>query len=790
MTRELLGKILVDSGKITEEQLAEALARQKTAGRRLGRTLLEMGAIDEATLVLVLAQQGGFAQIDPRGTMVDPDLLDKLPQTAASRLGALPLDHAGPHLVRVAMRNPLDLEARRDVEFALGKAILPLVSRSQELDKAIAECYGLEQRLGAILEAVERPSTSRAAPTLAIDVSALERGLKQGGLKPYVDLVNFLLANAHAARASDIHFESQEGGMRVRYRIDGELRPVMTLPKWVERGLISRIKVVGEMDVSNRREPQEGKVRAVVGSEEMDLRVSILPSQFGETCVIRVLNPGVLAVDLTELGFTAAQLQGYYRLISQPEGMLLVTGPTGSGKSTTLYASIKRLRASHNSIVTVEDPVEYSVPGITQVQVDERRAMTFSTSVRWLLRQDPNVLVIGEIRDRETAATACEAALTGHLVLSTLHTRDCLSTITRLRDLGVPHYLTSTTLLGVVAQRLVRKLCPSCRRPGQPDPAVWRKLELEPVALPGSCLAGPGCPDCQYTGYRGRIGVYEVLRIDDALRELMRGGADVAALRRAAGEGALAPWREGILEKVHGGVTSLEEVVRHLDPQSLAGLSAAAPPLDGSPEQRSASRLSGGEPGPAADTSAALPRLAAATDAAGTGHQGDVPVDVVATVEVLPPSAPTRAETQPEGRTILAVDDSEEVLTLVGYTLEGVGYRVLKARDGRSALELVDKQLGHDPVHLVVLDVMMPDMSGFEVAKKLKENIATAFLPVLILSARGEQAYVKEGFRAGADDYLPKPFDPEELELRVGALLRRAYRELPASPEPVGDLEP
>ena len=753
MSAPLLGKVLVDSGNIDAEQLDRAIELQESLGKRLGEILMEMGALSEESLAVGLAQQVGFELIDPMTERVEPDLLAKVEKEKALAWCALPLQHTAPQVVRVAMANPFDLDVRRDLEFMLGAGIEPVVCNSTMLTEAIRMHYGLERELQSMLQSVKPADQVEVTAVMDIDLETIEKRLREGGARPYVDLFNFLLANAHASRASDIHLDAMEDAIRVRYRIDGVLRQAMKLPKWIEPGLISRIKVVGRMDLSAHHKPQEGKVRASIAGKEKDLRIVTMPSQFGERCVIRILDPEILQVALSDLGLASSQLKDYYRLISQPQGMILITGPTGSGKSTTLYATLNRLHSDQMSIVSVEDPVEYTLPGITQVQVDERRGLTFPAAARSLLRQDPNVLVIGEIRDRETAAVAFQAALTGHLVFATLHTTDTVSTVTRLRDLDVPMYLVGSTLLGVVAQRLVRRLCPHCREPGEPAPGAWDQLEREPVPLPDAFVPGGGCRECLYTGYRGRVGVFEVLRVNDAIRSLIVSGADESAVRRAAQQANLVPLTDMALDKVAAGMTSLQEVARHVR----------------TPFSGRTGRVAAYRPSMDPDEDRTVPT----TDPAPEVQLADTDHDLVEPSHLPDSSAPSDGEA-PEH--ILVVDDSDEILDLVRYSLEDSGFRVQVARSGEEGLEVIERQRVNDPIHLVVLDVMMPGMSGFEVCEQLKQDIATAFLPVLILSARGDQAHVKDGFRAGADDYLPKPFDPEELELRIQALLRRAYR--------------
>jgi len=777
MATQLLGRVLVDAGLIAPEQLDQAIELQKTRDARLGQILVETGAIDEEALAVGLARQVGFKLVDPKTAVREPHLLSQLPQEMATKLQALPLGHSAPGVIQVAMSNPFDMDGRRDIEFALGMAIEPMVAFEGALREAIGKYYGLERELEAMLESVQPAASVQVSPAMDIDIEDIENRLRAGGAKPYIELLNYLLAKAYSLDASDVHLEPQENHLRIRYRIDGVLREAMKLPKWVEAGVLTRIKVVGEMDLSIHRRAQDGKVRIVISGREMDLRISVVPSQFGENCVLRILDPAILDLDLSDLGFTTPQLQTYYRMVTQPRGMIISTGPTGAGKSTTLYATIKRLRSEQTSIVTVEDPIEYTLPGITQMQVDERHGMGFAASIRSLLRQDPNVMIIGEIRDPETAATAFQAALTGHLVFSTLHTGDSISTITRLRDLEVPLYLLGSALLGVVAQRLVRRLCPHCRQPAEMTDADWNKLHLEPMAMERVYRPGSGCRRCLYTGYRGRVGVYEILRVDDALRKSIFDGADETELRRVAAEGGLHTLLLGGVDKIREGVTSVPEVGRHLIdlwvPRSAKPVQAPVEPMQvasdtGAPVVPPAAEPEAAEPEEEPGEAGGSPEHEAAPDPApAAGQVEELPTGSFMAVPEIPEAGDEK---------ILVVDDSDEILEMVRFALSGAGYCVATATNGKDALDHIERTVVTDPVHLVVLDVMMPGMNGFEVCQKLKEDISTAFLPVLILSARGEQSYIHEGFRSGADDYLSKPFDPEELELRIRALLKRAYR--------------
>ncbi len=737
MSGQRFGEILVRDGLLGAEALLLALEAQKgelPKKRRLGQILREQGVIADQAIAQVLSQQYGFPLVDPLTATVDPTLLARLEDRTALRLLALPLQAVADQVVRVAMADPLNITTRRDLEFALGAAVEIAVAPEDRLREAIEKHYTLDRQLASYLAAIPADSGARSALTgiLEVDRGASEDRLREGGGRPYVDLVNLLLADASEQRASDIHIEPQEGGVRVRYRVDGVLREVLRLPRWVEAGILSRVKIIASLDIAEKRKAQDGRVRVNISGSPLDLRVSVVPSQFGETAVLRLLDPRIVEADLSALGFQSYAFQTYYRLISRPQGLVLITGPTGSGKSTTLYATINRLRSEQTSICTIEDPIEFTIDGLTQMAVDEKRGMTFAHCIRAMLRQDPNVLIIGEVRDKETAHAACQAALTGHLVLATLHTNDTVSAIGRMRDLEVPSYLLGATLTGIVAQRLVRRLCPTCRLPAQPRDLDWNRLSIPPQEFTGTPhRVGPGCSPCRHVGYKGRVGVYEILNIDETLRDLVYQGADEGRLRDAAREtGARTLLEDGLL-KMWEGVTSVEELARVLPGGGWVSAPAPTPPASIEPDS------------------------------------DDLPE--ISTVELLPSEPRPVAE---DADLILVVDDAAEIRELVKFTLQSSGYRVITANDGLEALEAVKRHT----VSLVVLDVMMPGMTGFEVCQHLKQDLTTAFLPVLILSARGDQAHIKSGFRAGADDYLPKPFDPEELELRVAALLRRAYR--------------
>ncbi len=767
-----LGEILVERG-LLETALSEALAQQKLQpGLRLGVALVQLGVVSEDDVAEALAAQKGIPYVDPTRVQVDPSLVWKVSRHLAERRQIIPIGPSGDGKIVVAMADPEDREAIRELEFALNASVQPAVAAPGKLRRAIFRHYSMEPVAERMLSGVdpELRRLTRAPNYLDLDPGAIQSHLQGRGRQVYIDLVNFLLINAIERGASDVHLEPQAEEMRVRFRIDGMLREAVRIPSWAQDSIISRLKVLGKMDVAQRRRPQDGKVSASFGDRRVELRIATMPSQFGESVVVRILDPRMVRQDLAELGWRREALQTYYRILGNPRGLVLVCGPTGSGKSTTLYATIHRLNREQTSIVTIEDPVEYSLAGITQVQVDEAAGVSFASSIRALMRQDPNVLVIGEIRDAQTAAAATDAATTGHLVLSTLHTSSVVGAITRLRDLGVPNYMLGAAISGLVAQRLVRRVCPECSVPAEPTPEDWLRLGLKAVELgPKARRVGPGCPYCQYMGYAGRIGIFEILPFSQKISALVQEGAGEAALWDWVQHESLVTLFEDALRRVQQGHTTMEEIGR-LVPVADYPRPVIEAALRRSQAERSA---------------------AAELESAGDLGPAPVPVDVIDLEPLHTEDLPAEPDSIPEpaeqaaaepaeevvarpaaktGRpTVLVVDDAEEIVQLVTMTLED-DYDIRVARDGIEAMNAVAE--AHPD--LIVLDVMMPRMSGYEVCQSLKEFEDTADIPVLFLSARGETAHIKKGFYAGADDYLPKPFDPEEMMLRVRALLRRS----------------
>jgi type IV pilus assembly protein PilB len=541
-----LGKLLVERGAITSTQLEQALAHQQKKKRiPLGQALIELGLATPDVVLTALAEQYGLPSTRINAYTMDPAAAVMLPEKVARTYLALPLFRVD-NTLTVALANPRDLRALDDLRFASGCEINPVLALADEIGPAIDRCYS-----GGLtgIDSFEPLVVVEEGP--AGDRSDVEPDQSRA-----VQLVDQILARAALDRASDIHLEPQERGLRVRLRIDGVLTEVGMLPTSLAPPVIARIKVLGGMDIAERRLPQDGRLHATIGPRRLDLRISTYPTVWGEKCVLRLLDRTAHQLRLEEVGMTAEILTTYRAMVSSPEGIVLVTGPTGSGKTSTLYATLNDLRHTGVNIITLENPVEYEIEGINQGQTNDKAGFTFATGFRAILRQDPDVILVGEIRDRETLDVAIEASLTGHLVLSTLHTNSAVATVTRLVEMGLDPYLLSSAVLGIVAQRLVRRVCEQCRTTVPVPP------ELVNVFHGDRLQRGIGCKECRSTGYRGRIGVFELLRMNEELRRLVLRRAPEDELLAANRKQGFATLLEAGISRVSEGVTTLEEVLR------------------------------------------------------------------------------------------------------------------------------------------------------------------------------------------------------------------------------------
>ncbi|WP_044894626.1 GspE/PulE family protein [Bacillus alveayuensis] len=544
--RKRLGDLLVEAGLITPEQLQEAL-KEKAQGQKLGDVLLQLGYITEQQLIEVLEFQLGIPHVSLYRYPIDPKLTSLVPKEFAKRNMLIPLKKEGDRLL-VAMADPLDFFAIDDLRLSTGFHIETAIASKDDILRAINKYYDIDESVEEYLQ---------MAPTG--DAVEEERVIEEDS--PIVRLVNQILQMAVEQRASDIHIDPQETKVLIRYRVDGMLRTERVLPKHMQSMFTTRIKILANMDITEHRIPQDGRIKMNLDFHPIDLRVSTLPTIYGEKIVMRILDLGAALNDINKLGFNKLNLQRFIQLIEKPTGIVLITGPTGSGKSSTLYAALNRLNREEVNIITIEDPVEYQLEGINQIQVNPNVGMTFAQGLRSILRQDPNVIMVGEIRDRETAEVAIRAALTGHLVLSTLHTNDALSTVTRLIDMGIEPFLVATSLNGVVSQRLVRRICRDCQQEQEPT-----KREIEIFSKRGltidKVIRGRGCPMCNMTGYKGRIALHELLVMTDDMRRVILNKEPFLKLRELAIKNKTIFLIDDGLLKVKQGLTTLEEVLK------------------------------------------------------------------------------------------------------------------------------------------------------------------------------------------------------------------------------------
>jgi type IV pilus assembly protein PilB len=553
--KKLFGELLLETGVITPEQLTKGLERQRQTGERLGRALTALG-VREEQIAETLARQLGIPLINLHQQGIDPAAAALLPEPLARKYTVVPVKRNGTRLI-LAMADPLDVVALDDVSIATGHGVSPVITTITEIKAAIERVYGIREHARGIIE--EIAPVARGTPDDAAAEAAADRPDA-----PVIRLADLILNQGIRDRASDVHIEPTENEVRVRYRIDGVLHTAMTVPKQAYVPLVARFKVMARMNVAEHRVPQDGSFQMASEGRPVDFRVSTIPVLYGERVALRILDKSQAILTLPQLGMDAETLERYERLIRLPYGILLVSGPTGSGKTTTLVSSIALLNAMDRNIMSVEDPVEYQIAGVSQMEVNLRAGLTFANALRSLVRQDPDVLMVGEIRDAETAEIATHASLTGHLVFSTIHTNDAPSVITRLLDMGVEPFLIGSSLAGALAQRLVRVLCPDCRRPA---PALLPEVEGELRRALGDGAAlnvyePVGCVRCRYTGYRGRTGIFELLTVTPRLRPLVLRHASSEELMAAARGDGMRTMRETGLARVAEGVTTLEEVVR------------------------------------------------------------------------------------------------------------------------------------------------------------------------------------------------------------------------------------
>lgn len=588
---ERLGELLVKRNFITPEQLKKAQEEQKLKGGRLESILLKLGYIKEDELLAFLSAQFRVPSVKLSRLEINPNVIKLIPPSISKKYFIIPINRVGPKLT-LAMADPSNIVVIDEIKFMTGFNVEPVVASETEIADAIKKYYGGGGTLTGSGSTSFQPldysleEDKESAPDLDIDSSLVDVDefdkLVHGAVDsvevvenqtaeeieeiggPIIKIVNGILIKAIKVGASDIHFEPYERSFRVRYRVDGVMRREMTLPIQIKNAIVSRLKIMAKLDIAERRLPQDGRIKLRLGKgREMDFRVSTIPVLFGEKVVLRLLDKSALQLDMTKLGFEESSLEDFKNALRKPVGMILVTGPTGSGKTTTLYSALSELNKETENIVTAEDPVEYNFMGINQVQMHEEIGLTFASALRAFLRQDPDIIMVGEIRDFETAQIAVQAALTGHLVLSTLHTNDAPGTITRLIDMGIEPFLISSAVILILAQRLVRKICSECREPIKVHPQLLIDLGVPPDEVKTfTVYKGKGCPICNQSGYKGRIGLYEVMPIKEEIKELILSRSSTSEIKKEAMRLGMKTLRQSGIIKIREGLTTIEEVLR------------------------------------------------------------------------------------------------------------------------------------------------------------------------------------------------------------------------------------
>jgi type IV pilus assembly protein PilB len=835
MSRQL-ASILEKAGLLPRDEIRRAVQLAERRNRPLWDVILSEKGVSEEELADAISTHMHIPRVRLAATTIELEAVRSISEELARRYVCIPVsrdDHRSkeeegkeperssrrvrPTMV-LAMANPADMAAMQDVEFASGCLIRPVVATRAEVMDAIERHYDPEDSLQDLLANV---SESEDLQIVSVEGEEGETSVSdarsQAEAAPVVKMVNLIVLDGIKQGSSDIHIEPGVNDIQVRNRVDGMLRDFMQVPKWLHGPLVSRLKILAKLDIAERRLPQDGRIKVHFQNLDVDLRVSTLPTHFGEKVVLRVLGSGKAVPKTTELGMRSEDLSVLKTACAQPQGMILVTGPTSSGKTTTLYSVLNEKKDPSINIITVEDPIEFQLPGINQVQVNVKAGLTFAATLRSILRQDPDVILLGEVRDLETAEIAFHAAMTGHLVFSTVHTNSTTATVARLLELGVDPYLVGTSVNLILAQRLVRKICLKCREEYKPDPEHLERLRINEQDY--TFYHGAGCEACGKTGYSGREGVFELLRMTPTVKDLVNRKASELELRKAALSAGTRLLLQDALDKVAQGLTTVEEVLRVIQLQedeivrcphcnSLINLEFSTCPyclhtlkvvcqacgqelkpewricpycnskvtkmtLIGEMEKPAMLPAASGEgvaPQPA-EAMPAAPTAAPAAPAQATGPAA-APAPSSAGLAAAPPLT---AAVPPPGKApkILVVDDDEVIRRLVTKALGSlpVTPEIFSAADGKEGLATA-KKVRPD---LVVLDIMMPGLSGFDVCQKLRSNIQTAFIPILMLTGNTDEESRTKGYMVGTDDYMSKPFSVPELHNRVTRLLRRTY---------------
>ena len=754
-TRKRLGDLLVDEGVLTPQQVDELLSsRIEVDGRleRLGEAAVRLGFCSQDEIGMVLAQQMDLEYRDDHVLPVDAELASRTSRSLAERHLVMPLRAEDGDVVAVACVDPTNIVGLDDVRVAIGARRLRIVVvPTKTLRQTIQEAYGVEARA----QQDDFFSAYRKEEEEAEEIEITATSENDG---PIIKLADEIILRALTGGASDIHVEPRPDSIVVRNRIDGVLHETMNLPRQISGPLISRIKLIAGLDIAEKRKPQDGRAHFRGSDREedaVDLRLSTLPTMFGESVVIRLLRRDNARLTPEDIGMSSAQAAQVLSAVERPQGLVLVTGPTGSGKTSTLYTFLQHLATEERKLITVEDPVEYELEGVVQSQVNERAGYTLNRALRTMLRQDPDIVMVGEIRDPETAELALHASLTGHLVLSTLHTNDAPSAVVRLAELGMPGYLIASALTMVMAQRLVRTVCPDCTREVPPNDRHRQRLSLPPDMR---FVEGAGCNACMHSGYRGRAGVFEILTVDGPVRELIADNASTDAIAQAARASGLRGLREDAIHKAGQGMTTLDEVLRVTPRTEHAANHCPVCAQQVEVDFRTCPWCTADlRPNQCAQCERALDPAWLACPSCGTAT-GTTSGPVAVEGEGDPTTLPR----------ILVVDDDPSVRGALQAMLAG-DFEVVEADCGEAALAAVHASR----FDAAVIDKGLPDLDGYAVTREIRARPTVRDLPIMIITGYDDPETEMEGLRAGADDWLAKPVDLEVLIARLTRLLRR-----------------
>ncbi len=745
---EWLARTLVEHD-IIEKDLLDQLQQQYATSEYLMDVLIQNGFFSEEDMVAFITRVLKVPFVNLDETNIQKKAVDLVPEKIARKYDVFPYA-VNDNAITIASFDPFNLNAEKEVEFSSGRYVKTVYSHRRMITSKINEYYTPDKFIGDIVD---------KANINADDMETENSSIDDSESAPIVKLVNMIISGSIDQDASDIHIEPLEKSIIIRFRIDGVLRKIMEVPAQAGPALVSRVKIISNLDIAETRKPQDGKAKVRKSNRTIDLRVSTVPTPFGEKIVIRILDPAKAMVDLRKLGVQGENLEKFNQILGMHEGIVLVTGPTGSGKTTTLYACLNQLKqAGDTNIMTVEDPIEYMLPGINQVQVNVKAGVTFASALRAFLRQDPDVILVGETRDLETATIAIQASLTGHLVFSTLHTNDAISTITRLIDMGVESHKVASALSAVIAQRLVRRICPSCKVQVEPGPQEKKIIPyLKELGIKPAFAKGKGCNRCGFTGYKGRVALYEIFMMNDELSDMITKNASLTEIKNVAKNYGFKTLYESAVMLIGQGVTDFKEIARVIQTSKS----------EKSKKKQVAQ--------PAADGKASA-QVNVAPAPPGTAPQ------IVAPTERISPFV-DEEEPKREKPLILIAEDTDSIRKMVRQLLvKKGGFDVIEAVDGREALEKINQQRPD----LVVLDIMMPEINGYEVLKAIRSSLSSVTLPVIMLTALSNTKNELKGIELGADDYIVKPFNPEVLLARISRLFQRREMDLKRDVVPLG----